>query len=317
MPYGGRKRGAFKSQRCEKYDRGPAARSPHGLLYRPGFCRQRIEGAITGVQQSNTAERPSNLDITRVLETKSSSAARILVDHLYAHRFPAVAGVDIGTAYALAEDEVQVGGDLIDVYEFNSGSFAISVADISGKGAAAATRAALVKYALRAYVSAGLTPAQVLRNLNVLYIETSIFDKEAPDSFVSVFLGIVDAEHRIMTYASAGHEPVILMSPQQSPVLLPPTAPIVGVFVESLGLFNQRLVYLEPRGSTLVVTTDGVTEARSPGGEFIDSRAIMKIVDSNRALTAQEQADALLQETRKFCGGQPQDDVAIVVACFP
>ena len=140
------------------------------------------------------------------------TAARVLVDHLYAHSFPPVPGVDIGTAYVLAEDSLRVGGDLIDVYQFNNGSVAISVADIAGKGAQAAGRAALVKYALRAYVSAGLTPAQVLRNLNVLYIETSVFDKESPDSFVSVFLGIVDPEHRIMTYASAGHEPVILMS---------------------------------------------------------------------------------------------------------
>ncbi len=150
------------------------------------------------------------------------SAARILVQNLYAHRFPPVPGVDIGTAIVLAEDDVRVGGDLIDVYQFNNGSVAISIADISGKGAQAASRAALVKYGLRAYVSAGLTPAQVLRNLNVLYMETSAFDKVNPHSFVSVFLGIVDPKHRIMTYASAGHEPVMLLSPHKPPELLPP-----------------------------------------------------------------------------------------------
>lgn len=274
------------------------------------------------VTQSSTSgdlsdRRSKERRLGDVHETTRYTAARLLVDSLYAHHFPTVAGVDIGTAYALAQDEVQVGGDLIDVYQFNNGSVAISVADISGKGVKAAARAALVKYALRAYVSAGLTPAQVLRNLNVLYMETSTFDKESPDSFVSVFLGVIDPEHRIMTYASAGHEPVILMSHVQPPEFLPPTAPIVGVFSESQTLFHQRFVYLEPGGSTLVVTTDGVTEARSPGGTFIETAEIVANVNSNRTLPAQAQADELLRTTREFCGGQPQDDIAIVVARFP
>ncbi len=274
------------------------------------------------VTQSSTSgdlsdRRSKERRLGDVHETTRYTAARLLVDSLYAHHFPTVAGVDIGTAYALAQDEVQVGGDLIDVYQFNNGSVAISVADISGKGVKAAARAALVKYALRAYVSAGLTPAQVLRNLNVLYMETSTFDKESPDSFVSVFLGVIDPEHRIMTYASAGHEPVILMSHVQPPEFLPPTAPIVGVFSESQTLFHQRFVYLEPGGSTLVVTTDGVTEARSPGGTFIETAEIVANVNSNRTLPAQAQADELLRTTREFCGDQPQDDIAIVVARFP
>jgi len=251
------------------------------------------------------------------LKATPDSAARILVDHLYSHRFPAVPGVDIGTAYVLAEDEVRVGGDLIDVYQFNNGSVAISIADISGKGAQAASRAALVKYGLRAYVSAGFTPAQVLRNLNVLYMETSAYDKVDPDSFVSVFLGIIDPEHRIMTYASAGHEPAILLHPHKAPEMLPPTAPIVGVFEESHKLFHQRLVYLQPGGSTLIVTTDGVTEARAPGGEFVKPDDIMKWLEFNRALSAREQADRLLRATLQFCGGRAQDDIAIVVAYFP
>jgi sigma-B regulation protein RsbU (phosphoserine phosphatase) len=250
---------------------------------------------------------------TRVGET----AARILVSHLYAHRFPPIPGVDIGTAYLLAEDDVRVGGDLIDVYQFNNGSVAISIADISGKGAPAASRAALVKYGLRAYVSAGLTPAQVLRNLNQLYIETSAFDHMEPNSFVSVFLGIIDPERRVMTYASAGHEPVLLLNPDQLAVLLPPTAPIVGVFEESHKLFHQRLVYLQPGGSTLIVATDGVTEARAMDGEFIKRDDIMAWIECNRALSAQEQADRLLSATQRFCGGRAQDDIAIVVARFP
>ena len=202
------------------------------------------------------------------------------MDHLYTQSFTPIPGVDVGTAYLLAEDYLRVGGDLIDIYQFNNGSMAISVADISGKGAQAARRAALVKYGLRAYVSSGSTPAQVLRNMNLLYMETSKFDSSDSDSFVSIFLGIVDPELRVLTYASAGHDPVLLFCPGRATQTLAPTAPVVGVFEESQKLFHQRLVYLEPGGSTLVVTTDGVTEARSADGTFISRDAILATLDA-------------------------------------
>jgi sigma-B regulation protein RsbU (phosphoserine phosphatase) len=249
-------------------------------------------------------------------DAASSVAARVLVEHLFEQHFSPVSGIDIGTAHVLSDDNARVGGDLVDIYQFNNGSVAISIADISGKGIEAAARAALVKYGLRAYVSSGLTPAQVLRNLNVLYLETSAYDSENRDSFVSVFLGIIDPEHQVMTYASGGHDPVMFMSRDGDPISLPPTAPIVGVLEESQRLFHQKFVSLRPGTSTLILGTDGLTEARSPAGTFIAREQIMARIASNRARPAQEHADDLLQATFEFCGQPPQDDVAIVVARF-
>jgi serine phosphatase RsbU (regulator of sigma subunit) len=249
-------------------------------------------------------------------ESTPDGAARILVEHLFEQTFSPISGIDIGTAYVLADDNSRVGGDLIDVYQFNNGSAAISIADISGKGMQAAARAALVKYGLRAYVSSGLTPAQVLRNLNVLYMETLAFSPLDSDSFVSVFLGIIDPERQVMCYASAGHDPVIFMSRNGDPTSLPPTAPIVGVLEESQKFFHQRYVNLQPGTSTLVLGTDGLTEARAPDGSFIARQAIMARVHSNRERSAQEHADDLLDSTYEFCGNKPQDDIAIVVARF-
>lgn len=250
------------------------------------------------------------------LEVTSDSAARILVEHLFEQHFLAIPGVDIGTAYVLADDKARVGGDLIDVYQFNNGSAAISIADISGKGMKAAAQAALVKYGLRAYVSSGLTPAQALRCLNVLYLETSAFDRADRESFVSVFLGVIDPERKIMTYASAGHDPAIFMSSDNSPISLPPTAPIIGVFEESQKLFHQRSVYLQPGTSTLILGTDGLTEARSPTGEFIAREDLMTRIEANRNRSAQAQADDLLASAFEFCGRKPQDDIAIIAARF-
>jgi serine phosphatase RsbU (regulator of sigma subunit) len=250
------------------------------------------------------------------LELPPDTAARILVEHLFEQHFLEIPGVDIGTAYVLADDEARVGGDLIDIYQFDNGSAAISIADISGKGMKAAAQAALVKYGLRAYVSSGLTPAQALLCLNVLYLETAAFDRADHESFVSVFLGIIDPERKIMTYASAGHDPAIFMTSDQPPITLEPTAPIIGVFEESHKLFNQRSVYLQPGTTTLILGTDGLTEARSPNGDFIAREDIMARIESNRELSAQLHADDLLHSAFEFCGRKPHDDIAIIAARF-
>ena len=250
------------------------------------------------------------------LELTSDSAARILVEHLFEQHFLAIPGIDIGTAYVLADDEARVGGDLIDIYQFDNGSAAISIADISGKGMKAAAQAALVKFGMRAYVSSGLTPAQALLCLNDLYLETAAFDRADQESFVSVFLGIIDRERKIMTYASAGHDPAIFMASDQPPITLEPTAPIIGVFEESHKLFNQRSVYLQPGTVTLILGTDGLTEARSPGGDFIPREDIIARIESNRERPAQEHADDLLHAAFEFCGRKPQDDIAIIAARF-
>jgi len=252
----------------------------------------------------------------RALQATPQRAARIIADDVYAYEFPPVPGVEIGTAYRPAADRSKVGGDLIDVYQFNNGSIAISIADISGKGVHAATRAALVKYALRAYVSAGLTPAQVMRNLNVLYMETSKFDHRDPDSFVTVFLGIADPEHRVLTYASAGHEPVILIQSNAAPLVLPPTGPLVGVFEDSHSRFHQRLVSMNAHDSTLIVTTDGITEARSSDGAFFYEHPMLDVIEENRSCSAHDQAHNLMQTALAFCNMRPHDDIAIVAARF-
>jgi serine phosphatase RsbU (regulator of sigma subunit) len=249
------------------------------------------------------------------LETSPERAARILVDDVYACKFPAVPGLEIGTAYRPAADHSKVGGDLIDVYQFNNGSVAISIADISGKGIVAAARAASVKHALRAYVSAGFTPAQVMRNLNILFMETTKFEEHDPDSFVTVFLGISDPEHRVMSYASAGHEPVFLLENHNAPLVLPPTGPLIGIFDEAPTRFHQRLIPLKAN-ATLIVTTDGITEARSPDGQFFYEHPMLDVLGENRSLGAQEQAQKLMRRALSFCDMRPHDDIAIVAARF-
>jgi sigma-B regulation protein RsbU (phosphoserine phosphatase) len=147
-------------------------------------------------------------------------------------------------------------------------------------------------------------------------METSKFEHLDPDSFVTVFLGVADPEHHVLTYASAGHEPVFLLQDDSPPIVLPPTGPIIGVFEEWPTRFHQRLINLKAPGSTLLVTTDGVTEARSRDGDFFFEHPMLDVLEENRTRGPQEQAQGLLRKALDFCDMRPHDDIAIVAARF-
>jgi serine phosphatase RsbU (regulator of sigma subunit) len=235
------------------------------------------------------------------------AAAEVLIRHLFAPPAHRIDGIDHATAYRLAHGAI--GGDIVDVYHFDNGDVAISVADISGKGAQAAIHAALVKYGLRCYASEGLTPERVLRSLDRAYLENNAFERT--ESFSSVFFAVLDQSRKAFTYASAGHEPVFLVEPQKAPFALPPTAPLVGVFDDQHHLFKQRLVEVLP-GTLLVAATDGVTEARAPSGELFGMERFADEVDRLRDVAPGRIVQELLASLEAFTRGDFRDDVAVL-----
>lgn len=234
------------------------------------------------------------------------AAAQTLVRHLFAGATQRIDGLEYDVAYHLAEKTV--GGDIVDVFHFDNGNAAFAIADISGKGTSAAVSAAMVKYGLRAFVSQGLTAERVLRSLDRLFLESNAFERS--DSFASVFLAIIDDSRQALTYTSAGHEPVVLVTPSGAVRVLEPTAPLVGVFDDQHHLFRQRLVELEP-GSAIVATTDGVTEARSVDGVFFGMDRFVATVSAHASDPISDVPRAIIDAVAGFTGGRFHDDIAV------
>lgn len=235
----------------------------------------------------------------------------MLVEHLFARSNIEIPGIAYAIGYKLAEGPT--GGDIVDVYHYDNDAIAFSIADISGKGAQAAVHAALIKYGLRAYSSEGLTPERVIRALDRLYLENNAFEKQ--DSFASVFFGCVDPTRRLMNYACAGHEPVILIRPDGVVTTLAPTAPLIGVFDDQHHLFKQSYVEIEP-GSLFVGATDGVTEARNKAGELFGMQRFTEAAVAAREEGEAEVVARILRDTEEFCESRRRDDIAIVVVRF-
>lgn len=240
-------------------------------------------------------------------------AARALVQHIFPSRFHTMSGIETALTYAVPGTGSQVGGDIVDAFALSNGFATFSIADITGKGAAAAVNAALVKYAMRAYASEGFFPEKVLRSLNRLYIENNA--NEQSESYLTAVFGLVDPARRILTYASAGHEPAIVCRPGQGAAILPPTAPMIAVCNDDELEFSQATIPLQP-GTVLVLATDGVTEMRSPEGEPFGIDRLRNCAGQHFHDSVAQQAERLLGETLRFGRGRCDDDIAILVACF-
>jgi len=244
-------------------------------------------------------------------EATMEEAAKVLVEHLFAQGDIIIPGISYAVSYKLAEGPT--GGDIVDVYHYYNNSIAFAIADISGKGPHAAVNAALIKFGLRAYSSEGMTPERVLRALDRLFLENNAFEKT--ESFASVFFGIVDPTRRLMTYANAGHEPVLLIAPDGASRVLAPTAPLVGVFDDHHQLFSQAFAEVEA-GTLFIGATDGVTEARNESGEFFGMDRFIDAAVANRALPESEIVQAIVDTTLVFCNGKRRDDIAITAVRF-
>lgn len=272
------------------------------------------DGIATNPKAAGTAGKKlggSSVEVSAGKPSKKESAAAILVEHLFATTDARIPGINYAVAYRLAEEFI--GGDIVDVYHFDNNSVAFSIADISGKGTRAAVHAALIKYGLRSFSSHGLAPERALRSLDRLYLENNNF--EQTESFATVFFGLVDPKRKVLTYANAGHEPVIIVNPDKTVEWLGPTAPLIGVFDDQHHMFAQDVVRVSP-GALLVATTDGITESRNQAGEMFGMDRFVDVVRANCDRDLKVLLDEVINAAQTFGRGRVVDDIAIVAARF-
>jgi len=247
--------------------------------------------------RSFSADKDLDLELRQVVEEAYDSPARKLP------------GLDIGRAYWGARPAFPYGGDVVDVFRYANGRTSIALIDLSGHGIRAARHAGLVRHALRAYASQGYDAVNSIRALNRLCIEASTFEDDS-EFFATAFFGIIDADHRSMTYVSAGHEAACLVS-GGGHRFLDATGPILGLFDDDRAFRGGALV-LGP-GDIVAAVTDGFTEARDEHLQFLGPAPLATVIEHHRVRSAQEQAQAIVKRAFEYAGARLADDVAAVV----
>jgi serine phosphatase RsbU (regulator of sigma subunit) len=149
-----------------------------------------VLGTAPARETAGEAAPASHVDIAH-------DEARLLIQKLFGGTQQQIPGMRYTIAYRAANG--QSGGDIADVFHYDNDHVSFFIADVAGKGTGAAAQAAMVKYGLRTLASSGLMPESVTRALNRLYFESSTFEN-APESFSTVFVGIIDYTRRVILY---------------------------------------------------------------------------------------------------------------------
>jgi sigma-B regulation protein RsbU (phosphoserine phosphatase) len=180
------------------------------------------------------------------------------------------------------------------------------VADVSGKGIDAAVDTALIKYSLRTLLREDGDPGRALSKFGALYAQSA----ENPESFVVIFLGVIDLDTGTVRYASAGHEPAWAVF-GRTVRALQPTGPIVGIDADAE--YETHTILLRP-GDGIVVSTDGLTESRDPKGQLLGAEGVARWLGEIEG-DAQTVADTMVERLRARSSGIA-DDLAILVVRY-
>jgi phosphoserine phosphatase RsbU/P len=221
---------------------------------------------------------------------------------------PKFLGLDIaGKCYPAHE----VGGDYYDFIKISDNTAGIIVGDVSGKGTQAAFYMTLTKGFLKAVSKSSESPSEVLSQMNELFYEN--VDR---GTFISMIYGVFDADKKIFRLARAGHNPVIVKrSPVEGVAMLNPTGLALGL--EKGILFRKTITEVEQKissGEVYVFYTDGFTEAMNRNKAEFGEERLIKCVEENSELSAQEILDNIFKEVKTFIGKQLQhDDMTMVV----
>ena len=215
-------------------------------------------------------------------------------------------GLQLGCKYVPALDEAQVGGDFYDVIPLPDGKLGVVIADVSGKGLAAAIHTAMCKYMLRgfAYYSPG-SPARVLRMVN-----DALCGYAQSRFFVTVFYCVIDPANGSVVYVNAGHPPAIWITEEgRRQTLLYQTGTPVGMDVDVD--YTEKTITLAA-DDALLLYTDGVIDARRDAGT-LGLEGLQEILFSISGTGEPKPlVERLYTEVLLYAKGGLRDDMAIV-----
>jgi serine phosphatase RsbU (regulator of sigma subunit) len=212
-----------------------------------------------GAQVAIALERARLYDLThaqRLRLERELKMAREVQESLLPERLPVLPGFSLAADWRSA---LEMAGDFYDIFALPDGRWGIVVADVSDKGAAAAMYMAMTRSLVRAGAGSHASPAAALKEVNQRLLAHS-----SSDMFVTLFYGILDAGGRTLTYANAGQNPPLLRRASGELEKLMPTGPALNIFKQPA--ISDNLLTLAP-GDTLVIYTDGVTDALNEQGE--------------------------------------------------
>lgn len=218
---------------------------------------------------------------------------------------PPIEGLEIATLYRPAGPAGSVGGDFYDVFPMHGGFYGVLLGDVSGKGPAAAAQTALVRHMARGLALNEVQPGPVAAELN-----RAVYEQSSLEGFITMLFGVYEVDEAVLRWANAGHPLPLFWRRGQVAEELGEAGLAFGIFPRA-DLRIDR-IKLAP-GDVMVWYTDGLPEARRPGGEMLGAAPLLRTLEGMAERPVAEIAEALYQRAVAHCG-HLEDDVAVLVA---
>jgi serine phosphatase RsbU (regulator of sigma subunit) len=244
-------------------------------------------------------ERARGLRLAHELRLARSMQAQMLPDEL-----PELDDYEMAVRLEVARI---VSGDLYDVMAVSEDRLFLWVADVAGKGVHGMMHVSMMQSHLRASGREGLAPAAIAERVN-----RGVYDAMQPSSFASAVIVQLHVPSGRVTYTNCGHpHPLLLRGGSVEKVVrLDTRTPLVGVTLTPG--YIQLSTRMQP-GDVLVLTTDGVQEARKPAGEMFGEDGLLDVLSTLQGASAQEIATTIMQAIRRHSGGDLRDDAVVAV----
>ncbi len=267
-----------------------------------------IARAFNDITQKFRAAQKSVVEQERF--QKEMQVAQEIQHSLLPSNVPDVSGYDIASLYRAAKE---VGGDYYDFVKVNEDTMGVVVADVSGKGVPGSLVMTMIRTALRMEARGNLSAAEVMSRMNDFVTEDM-----KKGMFVTIFYVILDSKNRVISYSSAGHNPMILFRAETDETFfLNPRGFPVGISLPDNTLF-RRSIDVEKvkmkKDDMLVIYTDGVTEAMNEQRDQYGEERLIRVIKRYGRLSPQEFIDHLNEDIKIFTGGYAQNDDITVVS---
>ncbi len=211
--------------------------------------------------------------------------------------FPERRELDIFAAITPAK---KVGGDFYDFFFLDEDRLCFAIGDVSGKGVPAALFMAVVKTLFKAIAGRVQNPSDILSTVN-----QEICRDNDSQMFTTLFCGILNTRTGEIKYSSGGHNPPYHLS-RAGVQQVPKTGGRVLGLLEETSYGWGRLAL--GSGETIVLYTDGVTEAMDPAGQLFSERRVESILTQTKFASAREQIEHLTSQITLFAAGAEQSD---------
>lgn len=243
--------------------------------------------------------------IEQTRDRELQMAGRIQAD-IMPEKVPSIKGWDIA---ATLESARETSGDFFDFISLNQQNWGIVIGDVTDKGIGAALFMALTSTLIRTYAARYPT----LPALTMDVVNQRMLSDSRGSMFVTAFFGILEPTLGRLRFVNAGHPPGLMVNTRSAKPVdqLKPTGMALGIVEKTH--WRQKVVKFSP-GDTLLLYTDGITEAQNARGNSYGEQQLVRIFRSVAGKSAAQIIDTILEDVRDFSGKTvQQDDIAIIV----